>query len=254
MMSPKMSCLRCCKIIDRIISRIELKGERMKKLILIVVLMPLMALADKWTDPSTGIEWTYVIQSDETVSLGNGFGYPAVSESTMGTLIIPRTINGKSVTSIGSSAFSGCSGLTSVTIPSSVTSIGSSAFSGCSGLTSITLPFVGSRRGNSETSESLFGYIFGTSSYTGGTETSQYYSSSWWKTYYIPSSLKSVVITDETVIGYGAFYDCSGLTSVTIPSSVTSIGSSAFLGCSGLKLIYVDSGNTVYCSLNGLLC
>ena len=58
MMSPKMSCLRCCKIIDRIISRIELKGERMKKLILIVVLMPLMALADKWTDPSTGIEWT----------------------------------------------------------------------------------------------------------------------------------------------------------------------------------------------------
>ena len=195
-----------------------------------------------------------MIQSDETVSLGNGFGYPAVSESTMGTLIIPRTINGKSVTSIGSSAFSGCSGLTSVTIPSSVTSIGSSAFSGCSGLTSITLPFVGSRRGNSETSESLFGYIFGTSSYTGGTATSQHYSSSRWKTYYIPSSLKSVVITDETVIGYGAFYDCSGLTSVTIPSSVTSIGSSAFLGCSGLKLIYVDSGNTVYCSLNGLLC
>ena len=226
----------------------------MKKLILIVVLMPLMALADKWTDPSTGIEWTYVIQSDETVSLGNGFGYPAVSESTMGTLIIPRTINGKSVTSIGSSAFSGCSGLTSVTIPSSVTSIGSSAFSGCSGLTSITLPFVGSRRGNSETSESLFGYIFGTSSYTGGTATEQYYSSSRRKTYYIPSSLKSVVITDETVIGYGAFYDCSGLTSVTIPSSVTSIGSSAFSGCSGLKSIYVDSGNTVYCSLNGLLC
>ena len=45
-----------------------------------------------------------------------------------------------SVTSIGWSAFSGCSGLTSLTIPSSVTSIGYYAFSGCSGLTSLTIP------------------------------------------------------------------------------------------------------------------
>lgn len=43
------------------------------------------------------------------------------------------------VTSIGSSAFSGCSELTSITIPDGVTSIGSSAFLGCSGLTSITI-------------------------------------------------------------------------------------------------------------------
>ena len=49
-------------------------------------------------------------------------------------LVIPN-----SVTSIGSSAFSGCSKLTNITIPDSVTSIGSSAFSGCSGLTSVTI-------------------------------------------------------------------------------------------------------------------
>ena len=47
---------------------------------------------------------------------------------------------GSSVTSIGSYAFSDCSGLTSVTIPGSVTSIGDDAFSGCSGLTSVTIP------------------------------------------------------------------------------------------------------------------
>ncbi len=47
---------------------------------------------------------------------------------------------GNSVTSIGSSAFDGCSSLTGVTIPNSVTSIGHSVFSGCSSLTSITIP------------------------------------------------------------------------------------------------------------------
>jgi hypothetical protein len=50
-------------------------------------------------------------------------------------LLIPS-----SVTSIGNSAFYGCSGLTSVTIPNSVTSIGICAFSECSGLTSVTIP------------------------------------------------------------------------------------------------------------------
>ena len=52
-----------------------------------------------------------------------------------GRLIIPN-----SVTSIGGSAFSFCSGLTSVTIPDSVTIIGSSVFSFCSGLTSVIIP------------------------------------------------------------------------------------------------------------------
>ena len=90
-----------------------------------------------------------------------------------------------SVTSIGECAFDGCSGLTSLTIPSSVTSIGSSAFSGCSGLTSLTIP------------------------------------------------------SCVTSISYCAFLGCSGLTSFTIPSSVTSIGWGAFGGCSGLTSIYV---------------
>lgn len=51
-----------------------------------------------------------------------------------------NTIIPNGVRSIGSSAFSSCSGLTSITIPESVTSIGRYSFRNCSGLTSITIP------------------------------------------------------------------------------------------------------------------
>ncbi|MDE7208510.1 MAG: leucine-rich repeat protein [Clostridia bacterium] len=142
-----------------------------------------------------------------------------------------------SVTSIGSYAFQNCSSLTSIEIPSSVTSIGSSAFSGCSSLESMTLPFVGSiANATSESSSTLFGYIFGTTSYTGGVSTEQYYASGSYSTYYIPSSLKSVAITGDRIL-YGAFRGCSSLTSIEISSNVTSIGEYAFSGCSSLTSV-----------------
>ncbi len=53
---------------------------------------------------------------------------------------IPPTIKGKSITSIGNSAFDKCTSLTSITIPDSVTSIGECAFWACTSLTSITIP------------------------------------------------------------------------------------------------------------------
>ena len=112
-----------------------------------------------------------------------------------------------SVTEIGESAFSGCRGLTSLTIPSGVTSIGYSAFRDCSGLTSLTIP-------SSVTSIS-------------------------WNAFSGCSGLTSLTIPSSvTEIGDGAFSGCSGLTSLTIPPSVTSIGSEAFRDCSGLTSIY----------------
>ena len=118
-----------------------------------------------------------------------------------------------SVTSIGAWAFSGCSGLTSLTIPSSVTSIGEGVFEGCSGLTSLTIP-----SGVTSIGYYAFSGCSGLTSLT------------------IPSSVTS--------IGDGAFNGCSGLTSLTIPSSVTSIGDGTFSGCSGLTSLTIPSGVT----------
>ena len=100
------------------------RGARLyTKLLMVLALMPLMALADTWNDPNTGIAWTYTI-SDGEAQVGPGsYSSPAISKTTTGAITIPSTLGGYPVTSIGDSAFQGCSGLTSVTIPSSVTNI-----------------------------------------------------------------------------------------------------------------------------------
>ena len=148
-----------------------------------------------------------------------------------------------SVTSIGGNAFWGCSGLENIEIPNSVVSIGESAFSGCSGLTNIILPFVGAQRGNSGTDSALFGYIFGHASFPGGVAT-WFYCNGWSSVFYIPISLKSVTVTDDTIIGDGAFSNCSGLTSVVIPENLISIEDYAFYGCSGMTSIMIGNNLT----------
>ena len=126
-----------------------------------------------------------------------------------------------SVTSIGEYAFFGCSGLTSIVIPDSVTSIGDSAFLGCSGLISITIPFIGEKMDG--TGSTRFDYIVG---------------------YAAPKSLKEVIITGGENIGEHAFSGCRWLKNITIPDSVTSIGDWAFSGCSGLKSITIPDSLT----------
>ena len=137
------------------------------------------------------------------------------------------------------SAFMNCSSLTNIVIPSSVMTISNAVFSGCSKLEDITLPFVGYMRGNTRTKDSLFGYIFGVSSYSGGTAVKQYPSTSETDaiTYYIPSALRNVVITDEPIIGYGAFRNCNMLTYVALSDRSVNMDDSSFQGCSKLETV-----------------
>ena len=139
------------------------------------------------------------------------------------------------VTSIGDKAFKGCSRLTSLTIPSSVTSIGDWAFGYCSELTSLTLPSGVTSIGNYA--------FFGCSGLTSLTLPSSVTSIGDYA-FQECSGLTSLTLpSGVTSIGTDAFYGCSGLTSLTIPSGVTSIGKRAFYGCRGLTSIYVYPEN-----------
>ena len=153
--------------------------------------------------------------------------------SSLTSVTIPN-----SVMSIGSRAFWYCSSLTSVTIPNSVTSIGESAFDNCSSLTSVTIP-------NSVTSIEDYTFFY-CSSLTSITIPNSV-TSIGVEAFYHCSSLPSIIIPNSvTSMGYGIFADCFSLSSITIPNSVTSIGSSAFHHCPSLSSIIVEGGNTVY--------
>ncbi|MDE7348513.1 MAG: leucine-rich repeat domain-containing protein, partial [Clostridia bacterium] len=145
-----------------------------------------------------------------------------------------------SVTYLGSNAFKDCGKLKSIEIPTSVTSIGSSVFSGCISLESMTLPFVGDGKAYVAGAQ-LFGYIFGSSEYTGGVSVNQYINKTKYHTFCIPSSLKSVRITGGNV-DEGAFSGCSSLESIEIPTST--IRKYVFMGCSKLTNIKMPSNVT----------
>lgn len=176
----------------------------------------------------------YNFSGDEaTVTYGPYASYPY-----SGSVVIPESVtyngNTYSVTSIGNSAFSGCSGLTSIAIPNSVTSIGKEAFRGCSGLTSVHITDL--TAWNNITFEDIESQplYYAHHLFLNGQEITG--------DFVIPEYL--------TQIGNYAFCGCSGLTSVIIPESVIYIGAGSFYNCPRIKHIYVCSQMPADCGSN----
>lgn len=163
----------------------------------------------------------------------------AIIESASNTLITgcKNSTIPNGVTSIGRSAFFGCSGLTSITIPNSVISIGSGAFEGTTwynnqpdGLVlagNVVYKYKGEmpnntriviKDGTSGIAEDAFSNCANLTSVT------------------IPNSVIS--------IGSYAFNQCFGLTSITIPNNVTSINNGTFYNCRGLETVIIPNGVT----------
>ncbi|WP_207637727.1 leucine-rich repeat domain-containing protein, partial [Ruminococcus flavefaciens] len=177
---------------------------------------------------------------------------------------------------IGNNAFSGCSGLTNVTVPETVKTIGEYAFSDCSSLASavirggadgigshvfsgckslaeLTLPFAGfsleavNTDGSSQEIVNLFlngnDDEFYNINNTGG-----------WRRY-IPKALKKITILGGGRIPNYAFYRMNGVEEIVVPDDITSLGSYAFYNCTSLKnavmpnsLLYIGDHAFANCS------
>lgn len=236
----------------------------MKKLLMVLALMPLMALAD--TETVDGITWTFTVSGGTAEVRSGYYCSSAIPATTVGAINIPLVLGGKPVTSIGNYAFYSCSGLTSVTIPSSITSIGDSAFYYCSGLTAVTIPSGVTRIGSyafeycsglksmtipksvTDIGYSVFYGCTGIESITlpfvgsrrgnGGNFSSLFGSGSG----SVPATLTKVAITDDSTLSSYAFQNCKYIENITLPIGVSSIGHGAFQGCESLRSISLPVG------------
>ncbi len=184
-------------------------------------------------------EYTGDVDIPETVTYsGKTYTVTSISyEAFSGCSGMTSITISNSVTSIGNFAFWNCGSLTSVSFPNSMKSIGAGAFSDCSGLTSVTIP-------NSVTSISNDAFA-GTTWYDKQPDGVVYAGNVAYKYKGAMPDNTNITLNEGTVsISSGAFDNCSGLTSVYIPGSVTSIGEHAFSGCSGLTSVTIPNSVT----------
>lgn len=220
--------------------------------------------ATYWNAYQNKIKPIPVVQPDNEIwyTSKNNIVVTPYASDVFGSVIVSNTNdNGKGiikfdgpVTAVGKRAFYCISAIKSVLLPSSVVSIGDAAFEK-SGLEEIVIP-----DNVSSINDGCFGLCTRLHSFSGkyASQDGRYlsnngilfaFASSGLTTYTIPSSI--------TAIAREAFYGCTSLESIVIPNSVTSIGGYAFLDCSSLTSVNIPSsvssfGDGPFCGCDNL--
>lgn len=153
--------------------------------------------------------------------------------SASGDLVIPATIEGLPVTTIGNNAFRSCDILSSIAIPDSVSTIGSRAFQFCDSLTSMVLP---------DGISSIASYTFYGCTRLASVTIPNSVISIGSRAFQECALLPSIVIPDGVLeIASYVFYRCTSLIDITIPDSVTTIGEQAFQECESLPTVVIPN-------------
>ena len=134
-----------------------------------------------------------------------------IDKNKVGSVVIPSTVDGMTVSSIGIEAFAGCDFITGVSLPSSVKYIGRSAFEGCVSLKEINLDYI------TRIDSSAFRLC---------------------------TSLKSISMPQVVTVSNYAFYGCSDLEKVDMPN-VSRVGTSGFDYCENLQVVNCPKLETI---------
>jgi len=212
-------------------------------------------------DPATGLSYTI----SDTGATITGFTAPA---GFSGVLVIPETLGGKSVTSLGGGAFHQQDSITSISIPNTVTKIELNAFYSCDGLTRLDIPAsvtsfnltdMQIMKNLAEISvdpantvyKSIDGILYSRDGLTlhfcphaksGAVSVAQGTQTIAGKAFFANYGITSIEFPDGLLkIGEYAFYGCSGFTKVCIPGTVTELGERAFLYSEVTQFVFFGS-------------
>lgn len=141
--------------------------------------------------------------------------------------------------SVCARAFENCKMLSNLYIPRSVQTIGSNILASCTRLKTLTVPFIGANRSDNGTETSVLGGFFGYDD-DNITGVPQYYDDAHFHYYKIPSTLKNVSVLNQTTIPYGAFMECYSIEQVSIVSGAA-MNDKAFYNCTSLSKVLLPS-------------